>query len=155
MVPAAAAPAKKSAAHIARDAKAADAAKAAHAHAAAWRNSSEPVGKPQRDAASDVQRPLPEKKDAKESAFRELSPAAAKAEHVYKAAASARSKAFKRKDEPSDESASLISHDGVSDAAIDGYFLGDHGSWGIGCACVRGEMWSPADAARSSCCTSR
>ena len=115
--PAAAAPAKKSAAHIARDAKAADAAKAAHAHAAARRNSSEPVGKPQRDAASDVQRPLPEKKDAKkESAFRELSPAAAKAEHVYKAAASARSKAFKRKDEPSDESASLCPTDHLAAA---------------------------------------
>ena len=115
--PAAAAPAKKSAAHIARDAKAADAAKAAHAHAAARRNSSEPVGKPQRDAASDVQRPLPEKKDAKkESAFRELSPAAAKAEHVYKAAASARSKAFKRKDEPSDESTSLCPTDHLAAA---------------------------------------
>jgi len=114
--PAAAAPAKKSAAHIARDAKAADAAKAAHAHAAARRNSSEPVGKPQREAASDVQRPLPGKKDAKESAFRELSPAAAKAEHVYKAAASARSKAFKRKDEPSDESASLCPTDHLAAA---------------------------------------
>ena len=112
--PAAAAPAKKSAAHIARDAAAA---KAADAHAAARRNSSVPVGKPQRDAASNVQRPLPEKEDAKKgSAFRELAPAAAKAEHVYKAAASARSKAFKRKDEPSDESTSVCPTDHLAAA---------------------------------------
>ena len=58
----------------------------------------------------------PRRRTQKESAFRELSPAAAKAEHVYKAAASARSKAFKRKDEPSDESASLCPTDHLAAA---------------------------------------
>ena len=111
--PAAAAPAKKSAAHIARDAAAA---KTADAHATAQHNSSVPVGTPHRNASSGVQHPTPKKEDAKKESFRELAPTAAKADHVYKAAATARSKAFKRQDTPSDESTSVCPTDHLAAA---------------------------------------
>ena len=105
--PAAAAPAKKSAAHIARDAAAAKTAK---------HNSSVPVGTPHRNASSGVLHPTPKKADAKKESFRELSPTAAKADHVYKAAATARSKAFKRQDTDSDESTSVCPTDHLAAA---------------------------------------
>merc|ERR1740130_2150163 len=111
--PAAAAPAKKSAAHIARDAAAA---KTADTHATAQHKSSVPVGTPHRNASSGVQHPTPKKEDANKESFRELAPTAAKADHVYKAAATARSKAFKRQDTPSNESTSVCPTDHLAAA---------------------------------------
>ena len=114
--PAAAAPAKKSAAHIAADAAAA---KEADAHAAAKHNSSVPVGTPHRNsssASSGVQHKIEAKEHKAKESFRELAPAAAKADHVYKAAATARSKAFKRQDTDSDASTAVCPTDHLAAA---------------------------------------
>merc|ERR1719272_2875338 len=114
--PAAAAPAKKSAAHIAADAAAA---KKIDAHAAAKHNSSVPVGTPHRNsssASSGVQHKIEAKEHKAKESFRELAPSAAKADHVYKAAATARSKAFKRQDTDSDASTAVCPTDHLAAA---------------------------------------